>query len=119
MWQVILGVGLTLACASNSWAISANELLNHCESRERVIAEAPRAHDEGWAMACTGYVMGVVDILSLYRGGQFCPSLPDNIQYDQGAKIIVKYLREHPATLHNDASFEVYKAFTDAYPCTQ
>jgi hypothetical protein len=84
------------------------------------LAETPRKTDEGWAMACTGHIMGVVDVLYLYRSTpKFCPSLPNTIEYDQAAKIVVKYLREHPATLHNDASVEAYKAFIDAYPCAQ
>jgi hypothetical protein len=78
------------------------------------------------AFHCEGYIAGLIDGYSLaedmekYRGGSshrlFC--LPkEGLLGSQGVRIVVKWLREHPETLHQQRKVLVMLAFESAFPC--
>jgi len=43
--------------------------------------------------------------------------IPDGVSPAQLARIVVKWLQEHPERLHEQKSVLTLKAFTDAFPC--
>lgn len=92
---------------------------------------------------CTGYLQGTQDVydlkfvhLATYRmagltfGGpekltQYAakslrgPCFPDNAPVLQLARVLVKWLREHPERLHEYKHILTTDAFTDAFPCQE
>jgi hypothetical protein len=68
---------------------------------------------------CRGYVAGAVDQmvgLSVHTETVYC--LPSNGDNDQLIRIVLKYLKENPATLNYPAGALVAKAIAAAFPCT-
>ncbi len=64
----------------------------------------------GWGL-CLGYVAGAYDALET----QLC--VPGESTLDQVAKVVQKYLAEHPERLHRPGSVLVALAIKDAWPC--
>ena len=72
---------------------------------------------------CLGFVAAIVDAHSTLVGSDlmnplFCtPKEVTEVTVGQMQKIVVKYLKDHPETLHLTASSLVFKALTEAFPC--
>jgi hypothetical protein len=71
--------------------------------------------------SCYAFVDGVLDtveMIALASGGRnpYCFS-GDRIQKRQIARVIVKYLRDHPQDLHIKAASLTLVAMTEAFPC--
>lgn len=80
--------------------------------------------------SCVAYVAGVVggvcqheQLLAAEAGRTdprnchwFCPPA-EGIPPSQVARIVVKFLREHPELLHMSAPVLVMRAMTEAFPC--
>jgi len=75
---------------------------------------------------CVGYVQGVIDdhfscqinessAAALDPTKHFC--LPDGVTPDQTVRVIVKWLEDHPARLHEKAIGLVLNALRDNFPC--
>lgn len=62
--------------------------------------------------ACSGYVAGISDMASGYF---FCP--PSNANYSQYARIVAKYLNNHPEKLNLIPLALVINALSEAFPC--
>ena len=43
--------------------------------------------------------------------------LPDGVTMGQLERVIVKFLEEHPAELHNTSTWLIQEALSDAFPC--
>ena len=78
------------------------------------------------AGACSGMVRGVMDTMALWQsvddGGSVDTTamhgcIPDSIKAIQGARIVVKYLNDHPEKLHVPDTRLVLMAMVDAFPC--
>lgn len=63
--------------------------------------------------ACYGFIRAVKQLGEI--GERTCP--PEEVTYGQAQKIVIKYLNDHPETLHQSASVLVLKALSDAFPC--
>jgi len=109
------------------WA-DGNELLSNCSAAERV-ADGEHVSDKIAydATACMAYLSGVRDLNSLYRAAAiedktvlpdlvFC-SPDDGVKTGQLARIVVKYLKGHPETLHRSEILLTMLALKDAFPC--
>ena len=85
-----------------------NDLLAQCESDDLFM--------EG---VCAGYIAGVSDVSrgETWGGNRYCA--PAGVTIRQLQKIVIKYLNEHPETLHDDASSLVQNAFAHAFPCSE
>jgi Rap1a immunity proteins len=78
---------------------------------------------------CVGYVQGVIDdhfscqinetssAAALDPVKHFC--LPDGVTPNQTVRVIVKWLEDHPARLHEKAIGLVLDALRDNFPCRQ
>jgi len=68
---------------------------------------------------CAGYLQGVSDLNGFYEVSKlptfFC--MPDKVSYGQKAKVVIKYLEDHPEKLHEIDGGLVLSSFVDAFPC--
>lgn len=62
---------------------------------------------------CSAYIEGVADTLS--GTGRTCP--PQGVTLGQNVAIAVKYLKEHPARLHEHRTVLLAAALMEAFPC--
>jgi hypothetical protein len=65
---------------------------------------------------CLG-MLGTVWVLGrhLQDNARFC--IPEGAKPEQGTKVFLKYLADHPATLHEPDAFLAIAAFREAWPC--
>jgi hypothetical protein len=98
---------------------SGSVLLRQCQAAERIAEgekyNTPQAIDGTF---CRGYVAGTVDqmvALSLQTTTVYC--LPSNADNDQILRVVLKYLKENPATLNYPAGALVSRAIVAAFPC--
>jgi hypothetical protein len=78
-------------------------------------------------LQCLAYVMGVMDdrfnsrIDEMVSTGAFDPAkyfcFPHGVTPDQAVRVIVKWLGDHPARLHEDAVKLVVDALKENFPC--
>ena len=101
---------------AKSFSKDGNDLLEQCELADKGLQTSliPIGY-------CIGRITGVIDSW-LIRNGQigspfsvFC--IPEGVTNDQLKKIVVKYLREHPETLHTYDVGLIVLATTEAFPC--
>jgi len=79
------------------------------------------------AGVCMGLVRGIADTMTLWQSldhgpvdnGEIHGCLPDSIKTIQLARIVVKYLNDHPERLQNPDTRLVLMALADAFPCKQ
>lgn len=75
------------------------------------------------ALYCASYVSGFLDATSLATSttkGQRNICTPERgITNDQAIRILVKYLRENPQTLHQSGRMSLYISLAKAFPCKQ
>ena len=79
------------------------------------------------AMHCMGYLSGVMDsylVWEVYNDeakGHILPPacFPDHVTLIELARVVVKFLNDHPNKLHEEYGFLVISALRDAYPCTR
>jgi hypothetical protein len=121
-WQ---HVGLLVAVAgmwaADSWEMTndGNELLQKCTAalhlRDTRQGDMDTVRDFAWCMAyLVGYVEG-------HQGATIFPlticPLDGGRPVDQLARILVEWLRTHPAMLHEPRGPLTALAFRDAFPC--
>jgi hypothetical protein len=104
-----------------------NAFLSDCTNMVRILdGESLMPGQLQAGFYCSGYIAGFVDAYGLaqdtekYREGLSHPlyCLPkDGLAASQGVRIVVKWLREHPETLHQDRKVLVTLAFESAFPC--
>lgn len=76
---------------------------------------------------CAGYLSGMMDTLALWN--QVDPDvqnhnpapvcIPDDVTVLEAAKVVVKYLNDHPISLHDQYAEAALLALSYAYPCKQ
>lgn len=74
---------------------------------------------------CYGFVEGVRNTLAiwtisaktLHEAGPHVCMPSEGIENGQAARIIVKYLKDHPEELHEFAALLAMEAFQNAFPC--
>jgi hypothetical protein len=108
---------------------SGNELVHACE-----VAIPTQIEDKDWieAFYCLGYLSGARAAIGFERDINYAESvvrpkqtgppvfricIPEEATQDQLAKVVVKYLNDHPERLHEDAFLLVFAAYSDAFPC--
>jgi hypothetical protein len=120
-WKAIgCGVAVVLvwmtASVGTGTAGDGNELLENCTDALRHVENEYRftgtdcVFHYGW---CVGYMRGWVD--GTMGGATLC--VPQKVTALQLVRIIVKYLRDHPQTLHHSRDTLITTALQEAYPC--
>lgn len=122
----ILGLLFTALPSASASAVSAGELLQHCNE---VLRAKDRAPDVQWFNVghCGGYIDGSIagsraqrvalspNVEALKRNAPYC--IPEKVSNEQLVRVVVKWLSDNPARLHEDADFHVFFAFSKAFPC--
>jgi len=77
--------------------------------------------EAAYALWCSGYVAGYLDgfqISSSTKGAGEKLCLPNaGITNDQAIRVITRWLKDHPETLHQSGRVEILRALASAFPC--
>ena len=99
-----------------------NQLLKSCEAA-LTVADGVVQTLEGSLMAgfCLGFVQGMSQMNDFYvsntQKGRILFCTPDGVTSGQAARLVVKYLRDHPELLHEDEFVLAVWALNVAFPC--
>lgn len=96
-----------------------NDFLSQCS----ILLDADyteRMYNQGH---CIGYMDGILDGFDLavrassdsFKNLIFCQ--PATVTRGQAVRIVLKYMTNHPETLHKATSFLIVEALHDAFPC--
>jgi hypothetical protein len=80
----------------------------------------PRKVDFARAMYCAGFVKGYVDAIVISDAiapGTFFICLPNSLAPMHVTRVFVKYLQDHPESLHEQGRLLLQLALIKAYPC--
>lgn len=98
-----------------------NQLLTQCQAAVRALDGLDTNNVGFGAGYCLGQVSGVMDMVGAFAEdlpAEFKVCIPrPGIQYGQGVRIVVQYLKDHPKFLHLENSILILKSFQSAYPC--
>lgn len=125
MKRLMLVLMLVMMCSSNAMALSGNDLLGSCNDAVN-LADGLRLQptEVSNASYCIGYLSGFTDSMQLavtfnkIKNPLYCFP-PDGIENDQLARIVAKWLKNHPENLHQSARMEVLLAFKSSFPCNK
>ena len=119
LFAVMLVSFLTVSLQAQGMPRTAGEFAKVCvDADARTVARDPvLALNRGF---CIGYMQGVLitNLLvdRLKRGQAFyCPAV--EVSPDQGRKIFLKYMNDHPEKLHEEPNFMVIESLVAAFPC--
>jgi hypothetical protein len=119
--KVLIAAGVLL-CSTAPAVADGNDLLKQCGVAVAFIDGARiETRDSPNISFCLGFLQGITQTNVLYQqaqksDAQFC--LPTSgITNGQAARIVVKYLRDHPEALHNGEFVLAVWAFKEAFPC--
>ena len=113
----------TYAWAADQKFNSGIKLLNACEVYEKASAtnfkELHDAFDVGYCMGIVAGISSTQIIYSEYLPKDFKEKVcwPDGTSNAQNIRVVMKYLRDHPAELHLPDSLLIIRAFREAYGC--
>jgi len=119
IFTVTLGLVSLSTYAAEIDSSNSSFLLQHCNSYlEKRDNDKTPTFDTG---ICYGHVRGVMETLELHRmftgTSIFNYCAPDNANFTQTIRVIVKYLNDHPASLHSNATSTMIVALSEAFPC--
>ena len=119
-WSIAIAIAAPLAFYGNhafakeSYYIeTGNELFARCTEGQREGVESAIPFG-----ICYGFINAMIEES---RCGQdtagFSSRVPEGANFGQVRKVVMKWLNEHPETLHMGASGLVSHALQDAFPC--
>lgn len=89
---------------------SGMKFLDDCTGRSR--------DGQAGQLFCLGYVSGIFSLANLFpEPTGIC--IPEAVTAGQAQKVVVKYLQDHPAELHQPRGFLTWWAMRDAFPCAR
>ncbi|TKB28059.1 hypothetical protein FCL47_00780 [Desulfopila sp. IMCC35006] len=120
-------VAWLLLLANLALADDGNDLLAQCSlavnimDGKKMTADMQGSIDAGNSMYCFGLLQGIISLNKLYEvslrnKALFCTPNSD-ITNGEAARVVVKYLDEHPEVLHEPDFAVVINALVKAYPC--
>jgi hypothetical protein len=108
-----------------SWSIAndGNNLLADCEALITMIDASGQSFPTdkvAGASRCGGLMEGILQMNDTYglKGATMFFCRPTNSTAAQAARIVVKYLQDHPEQLHEDEFTLALEALGAAFPCT-
>ena len=66
---------------------------------------------------CSGYVVGIADIMANEPVYGFTACLPTNVTVRQVSDVVSTYMQQHPEMRHYAASSIVAYALSESFPC--
>lgn len=119
--MVVLVIGFTGNVHSESETTDGNKFLERCNNAISYLDGSKKDVSYVDAMFCLGYMEGMNTMNMFYQamiGNNAFYCLPEaGMTNGQSARIIVKYLKEHPELLHEPAIALATRAFREAFPC--
>ena len=105
--------------ASTGAMADGNELLKQCQTAvdRSSGVDFLGGYETGYCYGTINGVVGSIQTLNQYLLPEERTCLPDEMKQIQGARIVLKFLSDHPASLGRSDPFLVLAAFQDAYPC--
>lgn len=105
------------AVISPAMAETGNEMISGCTE---FLKDNTNPGNYFSAGVCAGFVTGVTNTLAYARLNNpatvpIC--IPNGFTVGQGARVFLKYLSDHPESLHIEATALAITAYRDAYPC--
>ena len=103
-----------------------NDLLRKCNNVTRIFEDGIKESETTGNMLadasfCSGMMQGMTNTIiffDTFQVNQSIVCLPeDGISNGQAAKVVIKYLKEHPEQLHVVDSGLAFLALMDAFPC--
>ncbi|MCQ6258395.1 Rap1a/Tai family immunity protein [Pseudomonas sp. Q11] len=96
-----------------------NELLRSCKEAVRdADGERDTSHIQvGYCYGLVNGVMNTMVAMNDYMLPKEKTCFPEGLMNQQAARIVAKYLEEHPASLHRDGAFLAMAAFQNSYKC--
>jgi len=113
----------TYAWAADATFSSGVDLLSSCEKADRIDDQTNNTSiDSLGAGYCYGLINGISSTLIVYseylqKKNKYKVCWPKVTNTAQNTKVVLKYLREHPAELTLPDTLLVMKAFWEAYHC--
>lgn len=116
----LLAFALLFASSARADSFDGNALLDQCE----IAVNPPESMTEIDSLKmgmCLGLMNGITNLNAVYEGKMgkeavFC-SPKQGISNGQAARIVLKYLKDNPAQLHNLGSVLAIVAMREAFPC--
>jgi hypothetical protein len=126
MRRLLLAVFATMLLSSPMLAQAkhdGNELNDECSVALRSI-EHPTSMDGFRTGACFGLVDGIRETLmlwntvdSLHNEAIYHGCIPAEVTVEEAVKVVMKYLNDNPAQLHQRDAFLVVAVLSKGYPC--
>ena len=113
---MVLALVGVLASPRPAAAITGNQFLDMCKNNE----VACFAYLNGWLDAfvvTTMYMKGDENYEKRKHNPKMRICIPSEVTVDQKKRVLLKYLRNHPATLHLNTTLLTHKAMREAFPC--
>ena len=123
MRVLILFIALLLIAPTSFAESNGSSLLKKCNAALQFMDGEPSAEFEvvGDASFCLGLMQGIRATSQIHRiefGEKTLFCEPETgIDNGQAARIVVKFLKEHPEMLHHNDSVLAIAALVKAYPC--
>jgi len=100
--------------------LTGNDVLNDCPVVFDVdSASSPEQVFQG--MHCVGYIAGINDMAALMQGltkqNYFCLPKEEGLETGQVMRVFLKWLHEHPESLHESARSLFISAMSNNFPC--
>jgi hypothetical protein len=97
-----------------------NEFLQECAAIEK---SSTTDTDKLKSTFCAGYVSGVLDGIMVGSGlnhdhepEPFC--MPSEVTTGQAVRVVLKFIRDHPADAHHTSRILIFEAMRENYPCS-
>jgi hypothetical protein len=122
-----IGLLVLFSLSLPAWSIGADgdgsKLLSDCGAALAAVDGQKRDNSNVMGIGfCLGLMRGMLDMNQIYvahlKGAAlFCQ--PDESTNDQAARIVLKYLRDHPEELHKPGTVLTFTALRGAFPCAK
>lgn len=95
------------------------QLLSQCNSVIRVL-DGDRLEDPIGAGYCMGLMQGIIETTRFYQDrDKSLACLPEGLEKGQAARVVTKFLNEHPERLHETSALLAIVALATAFPCAR
>jgi hypothetical protein len=110
-------VVVTLAAVLSSFPVGTAHSFTGLELQQLCSAKDGSNERFACAMYLAGYIGGINagDGSKIKDKKAWC--FPEHSTVSQGRQVVVKFMRDHPEMLHQDADWIVGLALVDAFPC--
>jgi hypothetical protein len=116
LWAALLGLMITGAGAADGIeGASANARLPTCKA---LASDKPQIANAATASYCLG-MLDTLAFTSSYWDDRpwLCSDFPKNVRTQQAARVVVRYVENHPERLHEPLIWLAMQALHDAWPC--